>query len=141
MGGDATAPAPTPPPRSSFMSVFMHADAADVALMLLGLVGAVGEGLATPVRLVIYSRIANDIGSGPDRLQEFSSRINENARNLAFLACATWFMAFLVSTFDDAEGYCWSRTAERQASRMRVRYLRAVLRQDVEYFVLEEGYP
>ena len=38
-----------------------------------------------------------------------------------------------------AEGYCWTRTAERQSSRMRARYLRAVLRQDVEYFDLHVG--
>ncbi|KAL6899793.1 hypothetical protein ACP4OV_006451 [Aristida adscensionis] len=128
MGGHTAVPARRP----SFMSVFMHAEGVDMALMSLGLVGAIGDGMSTPVRLLIYSRIANDLGSGPDRLREFSSRINENARNLVFLACATWFMAFL-------EGYCWARTAERQASRMRVRYLQAVLRQDVEYFDLKAG--
>lgn len=34
------------------------------------------------------------------------------------------------------EGYCWTRTGERQAARMRARYLKAVLRQDVGYFDL-----
>lgn len=34
------------------------------------------------------------------------------------------------------EGYCWTRTGERQATRMRARYLKAVLRQDVGYFDL-----
>ncbi|KAK6155144.1 hypothetical protein DH2020_009392 [Rehmannia glutinosa] len=34
------------------------------------------------------------------------------------------------------KGYCWTRTAERQASRLRTRYLKAVLRQDVGYFDL-----
>ena len=55
-------------------------------------------------------------------------------------------MAALVTASDDtncarvtAEGYCWTRTAERQSSRMRARYLRAVLRQDVEYFDLTVG--
>ena len=38
--------------------------------------------------------------------------------------------------WDISEGYCWTRTAERQASRMRARYLKAVLRQDVGYFDL-----
>ena len=38
-----------------------------------------------------------------------------------------------------AEGYCWTRTGERQASRMRARYLRAVLRQDIAYFDLNAG--
>ena len=60
------------------MSVFAHADAGDVALMALGLVGAMGEALSsTPVRMVIFSHIANDLGHGPDQLQEFSSKINE----------------------------------------------------------------
>lgn len=39
-----------------------------------------------------------------------------------------------------AEGFCWARTAERQASRLRSRYLQAVLKQDVGYFdQSEEG--
>ncbi|KAM0871851.1 hypothetical protein ACQ4PT_039086 [Festuca glaucescens] len=121
-----------PQSRASFTSVFMHADAADVALMVLGLVGAIGDGLSMPVVLFLSSRIFNDLGNGPDLLQEFSSKINENAMNLAVLSLGRWVMAFL-------EGYCWSRTAERQASRMRARYLAAVLRQDVEYFDLKVG--
>lgn len=120
------------PALRSLASVFMHADVADVVLMVLGLVGAMGDGISTPVMLFITSRIFNDLGSGPGLLQEFSSKINENARNLVFLALGNWLMAFL-------EGYCWARTAERQASRMRERYLRAVLRQDVEYFDLKVG--
>ncbi|KAK9272797.1 hypothetical protein L1049_003175 [Liquidambar formosana] len=31
-------------------------------------------------------------------------------------------------------GFCWTRTGERQATRMRARYLKAVMRQDVGYF-------
>ncbi|KAL0642624.1 hypothetical protein Bca4012_040914 [Brassica carinata] len=34
------------------------------------------------------------------------------------------------------EGYCWTRTGERQAAKMREIYLKAVLRQDVGYFDL-----
>ncbi|CAN6230646.1 unnamed protein product [Urochloa humidicola] len=113
-------------------SVFMHADAVDVALMVLGFVGAVGDGMSTPMMLFLANRIFNDIGGGPDRLQQFSSKMNENALNILYLAAGNWVKAFL-------EGYCWTRTAERQASRMRLRYLQAVLRQDVEYFDLNAG--
>ncbi|KAF8653195.1 hypothetical protein HU200_062645 [Digitaria exilis] len=135
--GDDTA---TPPAKataarrssSSFTSVFMHADGVDVVLMVLGVVGAMGDGMSTPAMLLITSRITNDFGRGPDQVHDFTSRINANARNIVFLACAAWVMAFL-------EGYCWARTAERQASRMRARYLQAVLRQDVEYFDLRSG--
>lgn len=33
-----------------------------------------------------------------------------------------------------AEGICWTRTAERQTSRMRMEYLKSVLKQEVGYF-------
>jgi len=33
-----------------------------------------------------------------------------------------------------AEGVCWTRTAERQTSRMRIEYLKSVLRQEVGFF-------
>ncbi|TKW39674.1 hypothetical protein SEVIR_1G194900v4 [Setaria viridis] len=128
-GGEAAEVAATAP---SLMSVFKHADGVDVALMVLGLVGAMGDGMSTPAVLLISSRITNDFGRGPDQVHDFSARINTNVRNIVFLACASWVMAFL-------EGYCWARTAERQASRMRARYLQAVLRQDVEYFDLRSG--
>ncbi|TKW35603.1 hypothetical protein SEVIR_2G385400v4 [Setaria viridis] len=123
---------PAAPVLRSFASVFMHADAVDVALMVLGLAGAMGDGMSTPVMLAITSRVFDDTGSGPDHLQQFSSKMNVNVRNTLFLAAAHWIAAFL-------EAYCWTRTAERQSSRMRARYLRAVLRQDVEYFDISAG--
>lgn len=33
-----------------------------------------------------------------------------------------------------AEGLCWARTAERQSSRMRLEYLKSVLKQEVGFF-------
>lgn len=33
-----------------------------------------------------------------------------------------------------AEGLCWTRTAERQTSRMRMEYLKSVLRQEASFF-------
>ena len=70
--------APAPLFGSSLSSVFMHADATDVVLMLLGLLGAIGDGVSMPVMLFITSRIFNDLGGSADAvLQEFSSKINE----------------------------------------------------------------
>ncbi|KAF2943519.1 hypothetical protein DAI22_02g070401 [Oryza sativa Japonica Group] len=132
MGGDDRSAGKAKPVLGSFMTVFMHADAVDVVLMVLGLLGAVGDGLSMPVLLLITGSVYNNFGGGADNVQEFSSKVNMNARNLLFLAAGQWVMTFL-------EGYCWTRTAERQASRMRARYLQAVLRQDVEYFDLKKG--
>ncbi|GJN21289.1 hypothetical protein PR202_gb08754 [Eleusine coracana subsp. coracana] len=92
MGKEKTAGKRDAPAPQGWSSVFAHADAVDVALMVLGLLGAVGDGMSTPLRLFISSRIANDFGS--DR-QQIGSRINENVRNILWLALASWFTAFL----------------------------------------------
>ncbi|KAL0761653.1 hypothetical protein Bca101_077803 [Brassica carinata] len=62
--------------------------------------------------------------------KELETAIDDcNALVLLYVAAASWVICFL-------EGYCWTRTGERQAARMRERYLKAVLRQDVAYFDL-----
>lgn len=37
------------------------------------------------------------------------------------------------------EGYCWSKTSERQVLRIRHKYLEAVLRQEVGFFDSQEA--
>ncbi|KAK2998672.1 hypothetical protein RJ639_022796 [Escallonia herrerae] len=92
-------------------SIFRHADGTDLFLMTLGFIGAVGDGVAMPVILIMASKLVNNLGGSSISLaQNFTNNINK--------------------------GYCWTRTAERQASRLRERYLKAVLRQDVGYFDL-----
>ncbi|KAF3622539.1 ABC transporter B family member 18 [Capsicum annuum] len=115
----------------SFRSIFMHADRADILLMTFGFLGAVGDGVSMPVMLIVTSKLMNNLGGNNDtsNIDNFTHHINENALALVYLACGQWVACFL-------EGYCWTRTAERQASRLRIRYLKAVLRQDVGYFDL-----
>ncbi|KAG6578615.1 ABC transporter B family member 15, partial [Cucurbita argyrosperma subsp. sororia] len=113
--------------------IFMHADAVDILLMTLGFIGALGDGFTRPVVLLVNSRLMNSIGntsrisaSSPD-MQVFIHSIEKKAVILLCIACATFVVCFL-------EGYCWTRTGERQTARMRARYLKAVLRQDVGFF-------
>ncbi|KAL5080150.1 hypothetical protein RYX36_008571 [Vicia faba] len=114
--------------NGSFKSIFMHADALDCFFMAFGLFGSIGDGIMTPLVLFITSKIMNSIGSVSNTSSNnFVHNINENAVFLLYLACAAFVACFL-------EGYCWTRTGERQSARMRSRYLRAVLRQEVAYF-------
>lgn len=58
----------------SFATVSAHADAADVVLMVLGLVGAIGDGISTPAVMFLISRVFNAAGTGPDVLGQFRFR-------------------------------------------------------------------
>ncbi|GKA92457.1 ABC transporter B family member 15-like protein [Tanacetum coccineum] len=114
----------------SLRSLFMHADGADILLMTFGLLGAICDGLGMPAMLFVTNTIMNSIGDSSSLSTDvFNSIINENAVNFCYLAVAKWVSCFV-------EGYCWSRTADRQASRLRSTYLKAVLRQEVAYFDL-----
>ncbi|KAL9424700.1 hypothetical protein AB3S75_031759 [Citrus x aurantiifolia] len=116
--------------NGSFRSIFMHADGVDMFFMVLGYIGAIGDGFSTPLVLFLTSKFMNNVGGVSNvPIDVFTHNINKNAVHLLYLALGSWVACFL-------EGYCWTRTGERQATRMRARYLKAVLRQDVGYFDL-----
>ncbi|CAL9248273.1 unnamed protein product [Arabidopsis halleri] len=113
----------------SIRSIFMHADGVDWILMALGLIGAVCDGFITPVIFFICSILLNNLGGSSFDDETFMQTVSKNAVALLYVACVAWVICFI-------EGYCWTRTGERQAAKMREKYLRAVLRQDVGYFDL-----
>ncbi|KAF5199195.1 Abc transporter b family member [Thalictrum thalictroides] len=114
--------------NNSFLLIFMQADGLDKIFMILGLLGSIGDGCMTPVGLLLTSKVINNLGGGlRDDLDQFSRSINKNAIYFRYMACGNFFLCFL-------EGYCWTRMGERQASRMRQRYLKAVLWQDISSF-------
>ncbi|XP_023638706.1 ABC transporter B family member 15 isoform X2 [Capsella rubella] len=112
----------------SVRSIFKHADRVDWLLMGLGFIGAIGDGFTTPLVLLITSKLMNNLGGSSFNAETFMQSISKNAVALLYVACGSWVVCFL--------GYCWTRTGERQTARMREKYLRAVLRQDVGYFDL-----
>ncbi|CAN0857280.1 ABC transporter B family member 15 [Linum grandiflorum] len=115
----------------SMKSIFMHADRVDWLLMILGCIGSIGDGCSTPLMLLVTSKLMNNMGSSMNgSMGVFLHSINLNSKVLCYLACGQFILCFI-------EGYCWSRTGERQASRMRAEYVRAVLRQEVGYFDLD----
>ncbi|KAL9424704.1 hypothetical protein AB3S75_031761 [Citrus x aurantiifolia] len=114
----------------SFRSIFMHADRVDMFLMVLGFTGAICDGLSTPLLTFVMCRLMNNVGNASSLpVAVFTHQLYNNAVMILYLACIAWIAAFL-------EAYCWTRTGERQATRMRAIYLKAILRQDVGYFDL-----
>lgn len=74
--------------RGSIWSIFMHADAVDCVLMLLGFIGAVGDGLTLPLTLVVTSKLMNNIGgsSNLSNLSSLTTHINQVCSSFFFLS-------------------------------------------------------
>ncbi|XP_019085757.1 PREDICTED: ABC transporter B family member 18-like isoform X2 [Camelina sativa] len=105
----------------SIRSIFIHADGVDCILMALGLIGAIGDGFVTPMIFFVCSKLLNDFGDFSVIDVTFMQTISKNALVLLYVACASLVICFL---------------GERQAAKLREKYLKAVLRQDVGYFDL-----
>ncbi|EXB59762.1 Putative ABC transporter B family member 8 [Morus notabilis] len=121
---------------SNLATVLRYADWVDVVLMILGTIGALGDGMSTNILLVFASHIMNSLGYGQTQTQQnrghFMDEVEKCSLNFVYLGLAVMVMAFM-------EGYCWSKTSERQVLRMRYKYLEAVLRQEVGFFDSQEA--
>lgn len=49
---------------SSIVLIFRYADCVDILLMILGTIGAIGDGMSTNILLVFASRLMNSLGYG-----------------------------------------------------------------------------
>ncbi|KAA3455984.1 ABC transporter B family member 15-like [Gossypium australe] len=112
-------------------SIFMHANNVDWFLMAAGFIGGVVDGTVAPLMIYLNGRLFNNLdASSKDAAADMLTRnVHHVALLLILTACGGWVGCFI-------EGFCWTRTSERQATRMRSRYLKAILRQDVGYFDL-----
>jgi len=114
--------------KDSYISLwtllFKYADSTDLWLMAFGTLGTVGDGLSTPGMLIILTSILNTIS---DPSVDLVGNLNKLILRLLYFGSGVMVAAFL-------EAFCWTRTAQRQASRMRIKYLKAVLRQDEGFF-------
>ncbi|KAM3387680.1 hypothetical protein ACQJBY_010493 [Aegilops geniculata] len=117
--------------KASFLEMVRYADAHDLSLMMLGVLGSFGDGMMQPLLMLVLGDIINSYGAAGSASSAgsafSSSAVDKFALRLLYLAVAVGACSFL-------EGVCWTRTAERQASRMRRLYLEAVLRQEVHFF-------
>ncbi|KAL6884597.1 hypothetical protein ACP4OV_010533 [Aristida adscensionis] len=115
--------------RVPLRRLFVFADRADVALMSVGAVAAVANGMAQPVMTFIFGDVIDAFGSSASPHQ-LLHRVTKVIMNFVYLAIG----AGLASTLQVS---CWTITGERQAARIRALYLKAILRQDIAYFDME----
>ncbi|KAH7855007.1 hypothetical protein Vadar_020204 [Vaccinium darrowii] len=120
--------------RSSLGMIFGCADSVDILLMLFGTLGAIGDGMSTNCLLLYVSRLFNVLGYGNTSKNhgDFMYEVNKCSLYFVSLGLGVLVVAFM-------EGYCWSKTSERQVLKMRYKYLEAVLRQEVGYFDSQEA--
>ncbi|KAH9535052.1 hypothetical protein CY35_17G034100 [Sphagnum magellanicum] len=115
-----------------YYTLYKYADWIDAVLMLVGSLAAVVNGLILPAMFLIQTKVINALGTLESQPNQLYSRISKSATDFVYIAIVGWFANYL-------EASCWMLTGERQSSRIRARYLRAILRQNVGYFDSESS--
>ncbi|KAH6787539.1 P-glycoprotein 11 [Perilla frutescens var. hirtella] len=109
----------------AFYKLFAFADSIDKILMIIGSIGAVGNGISLPLMTVLFGDLVDSFGQ--NQTKHVVSVVSKVALKFVYLALGCGAAAFLQVTG-------WMITGERQAARIRSLYLRTILRQDVAFF-------
>ncbi|KAJ7542537.1 hypothetical protein O6H91_10G110600 [Diphasiastrum complanatum] len=111
----------------SYWKLFAFADALDYVLILIGTLGACAHGAAIPVFFIFFGRLIDEFGANYNNPRKMAEGVAKYATYFVYLGLVVMVAAWL-------EVACWTQTGERQSARMRVRYLQAMLRQDIGFF-------
>lgn len=109
-------------------SLFRYADRLDVLLMVVGTVGALGNGISQPLMTVLFGNVINSFGANTSG--SVLRSVTKVVLNFIYLGIGTSVASFLQVS-------CWTMAGERQSARIRSLYLKAVLRQDITFFDTE----
>ncbi|XVF25260.1 hypothetical protein REPUB_Repub13aG0198100 [Reevesia pubescens] len=121
------------PPRAvSLFSLFKYSTKWDIILVILGSLGALINGGSLPWYSLLFGKFVNKIAKASkngDKTQMMKD-VDTICILMSGLSAVVVFGAYLEIT-------CWRLVGERSAQRIRTKYLRAVLRQDISFFDTE----
>jgi len=111
---------------ATYAQLFSTADTLDWVLMAVGTLGAIVTGGCFPFINVLFGRMIDAVSSDP---ADFADSVKILALDFVWVsivqigACST-------------QAICWTLAGERQTHKLRERYVRSILRQEIGFFDL-----
>ncbi|WFD26395.1 hypothetical protein MNAN1_001375 [Malassezia nana] len=127
-------------PSMSYIHLYRDLSRAEVAVLGIGTVAAIAAGVPLPIIGVLFGQMVNGFneqvclaqgGAPPDPAQQEAFLASVRHHVLQMVVVASINLA-LIWTYTS----CWSFLGERIVRRLRQRYVRALLSQDMSYFDL-----
>ncbi|KMU77349.1 leptomycin B resistance protein pmd1 [Coccidioides immitis RMSCC 3703] len=119
---------------TSYLRLFVYADPTfyDILLLLGGVIAAIASGVSFPLLAVLFGQVVDDLNSatcnaGFTSPSSYQSAVNEQVLKVVYIGIAYLILAYISIV-------CWSLTGERLAQRIRQKYFKALLNQDVAFF-------
>ncbi|KAF2749754.1 leptomycin B resistance protein pmd1 [Sporormia fimetaria CBS 119925] len=128
--------APSVKPFFGFISLLFYADPTwlDKILIFVGFFGSIAAGVPFPLIGIVFGQVVDTFNeaicgqrSGTETPSGTQSSVNDKILLMVYLA-----IAILVLTYTHI--VCWNLVSQRLAQRVRERYLKILLKQDIAFF-------
>ncbi|RHZ65773.1 hypothetical protein Glove_311g34 [Diversispora epigaea] len=116
--------------KASYWRLYTFATKRDWLIMFIGLIFSGTAGATLPLLTVLFEKMVDYFNQfqmrkiGPD---EFTSKVNHDTLFFVYLGIFTFFATYIYMA-------AWVYTGERVSRKIREKYLRAILRQNIAYF-------
>ncbi|KAI1909044.1 multidrug-resistance transporter mdr5 [Ophidiomyces ophidiicola] len=114
----------------AFLKLWTWCTPIDIVLRTCGFLAAIGSGTTLPLMTIVFGKFVdefNDYGKGTVSPEQLRRSISKNALYLVYLFIAKFFAVYIHTN-------CFTITAIRSVRRLRLEYVKAILRQDMAYF-------
>ncbi|XP_059172799.1 ATP-dependent translocase ABCB1-like [Physella acuta] len=121
------------------LELFQFATCFDIILMVIGTIGAVGQGVTIPLNIAIFGEVIDVFL--PDYSNSTTNSTDHEPLQEKVLPYIYYFIgigvgSFICSFFAIS---CWTWAAERQVSTMRKKFFHSVMRQEIGWFDVHEA--
>ncbi|KAI1364173.1 P-loop containing nucleoside triphosphate hydrolase protein [Xylaria arbuscula] len=108
----------------------------DYALLIVGTISSIGAGIPFPILGILFGQLVDDLNgatcaaegeAGSQSGSDYQAAINQKVILVVAVALAQFALIYIY-------GVCWNLFGERLAHRLREKYLRSLLRQEVSFF-------
>ncbi|KAI1426106.1 multidrug/pheromone exporter, ABC superfamily [Xylaria sp. FL1777] len=108
----------------------------DYALLIIGTISSIGAGIPFPILGILFGQLVDDLNgatcaaegdTGSQSPEEYQAAINQKVILVVVAAVVQFALIYIY-------GVCWNLFGERLAHRLREKYFRSLLRQEVSFF-------
>lgn len=123
-------------PFFGFISLLFYADPTwfDKFLVVLGFISSIAAGVPFPLVGIVFGQLVDNLNavtcdndSDAPPAEDMSSSINQKILLMVYIAIAIFALTYIHIV-------CWNLSSQRLAQRLRERYLKGLLRQDIAFF-------
>ncbi|KAJ1554151.1 hypothetical protein HK096_004815 [Nowakowskiella sp. JEL0078] len=115
----------------SYKRLFRYSTSFDIFLIVIGVLACIGGGSPLPILGLIFGDLLNEFAedwsnASPERVSNFLDAVNSKVLKLVAVATANFVLTYIYSV-------CWSLLGERLTHNIRIKYVEASLKQNVQY--------